>query len=173
MCTWRQREGKALDISCDEEEEEEAQEGGVVVVTDMTDGDGDGGGGRRREEMTREISFPEQERESDARRREGSGQRKKWEKWRKKPTPPVDHLTALPETSTPRPALSLVAVSWSVTVQTLQIQIPCRNRPLPFNPRQNILLSLTLVGFTSPKEACHLVSMSGGRGKMGKKQPEC
>ena len=61
------------------------------------------------EKMTREISFPEQERESDARRREGSGQkegekeRKKWEKWRKKPAPPVDHLTALPpETSTPR-----------------------------------------------------------------------
>ena len=63
------RGGRALDISCDErrvEDEEEAQVEGGVVVTDMTNEDG---GAERREggkKMTREISFPEQERESDA-----------------------------------------------------------------------------------------------------------
>ena len=51
--------------------------------------------------MTREISFPEQERESDA-RREGSGVGKKGERKKevgevaKEAYPSVDHLTALP-----------------------------------------------------------------------------
>ena len=46
---------------------EEAQVEGGVVVTDMTNEDGAAGRSGRKKKMTREISFPEQERESDAR----------------------------------------------------------------------------------------------------------
>ena len=57
------------------------KEGGVVVVvTDMTDGRTATEMAAESEKMTREISFPEQERESDARRREGSGVGKKKER---------------------------------------------------------------------------------------------